>query len=398
MATFPGFEQIFERGRNEILARQGLLSRESVQRDGSDANVMVASGAAMGDLVMFQLIRMWNALFFRTATGSDLDRLAMDRYGLVRKSASAALVPVVFSAEEGPENDVTIPAGTQLATETGVKFQTTESVVWTAGETETAPVACASSLAGANQQVAINSITVISVPITDAPDSVTVTNPLASAGAADAETDVDFRARCIAFPQTLLQGTLTAIEQAGLSTPGVQSAAAYEILDSEGHQVGLVQLIIADAYTDTLAQLNQNPASYQTQSQQLAAQVVLRLRDARAAGVYVEVIVAQVVLEPLVLALSFSAGASVNGAALAARIAAQNAVNALRPGQTLDPSSIKAACETVPGVINCTVVTPAGPVIPTQLQVLRTSLGLVVGANQAGVPISQGTNVDAGSL
>lgn len=349
----------------------------------------------MGDMVVLVLQRMWSALFFSTAQKTDLDRLALDRYGLVRKPAASALTSVVFSAPTGPLANITIPVGTILATGTGQQFQTTATGIWTAGQTSSPPVPVASLLAGASQQATVNSIATITAPIAGAPANITVTNPWATAGAADQESDNDFRNRCINFPQTLLQGTLTALEQAALLTPGVQTAKAFEALNALGQQSGFVQVVIADQYTDTLAQLNQNPAAYQTQSQQLAALASLNLNGARAAGVFVAVTVAQVVLQPVVLALSFAATADVETAALQARIAVQNVINALNPGATLIPDALKNAAETVSGVIACTVTTPAGPVVPTSLQALRTSLGLVIGANQAGVPISQTTNPDA---
>jgi len=391
---FPTFTDLFQRGRNEILSRQGLLSRESVEREGSDANVLVAGGGAMADLVMLVVIRMFNAMFFSTASGSDLDRLALDRYGLVRKPAASALGSVVFSGT-APVTDVVIPAGTQLATSSGVAFQTTAAGVWAAGATSTPQIPVASSLAGANQQAGIGTITVIVTPIAGAPNSTTVTNTFATAGAADSESDIDFRARCIAFPQTLLQGTVAAIEQAAESVPGVETANAIESLDSNGQQDGSVQLVIADAYTDQLAELNVNPPAYQVQSQQLAAQVVAALGNARAAGIYVNVVVAEVVLVSVQLSLLFAATDSsgrpldVVATALAASIAALNVINSYPPGTTFNPADVNAVILTVPGILpGSQVVTPSGPVVPTSLQVIRTSLGLVSAATSSGSILS----------
>ena len=387
----PSFNELFSRGQQEVLARQGLLSAASVQRPGSDANVMVAAAAAMGDQLAFVLTRMFNAVFFSTAQSTDLDRLALDRYGLVRKPASAALGSVQLSSPNPVPGAVAIPAGTIFSTTANQNFQSTQTVVWPVS-TGTAPytspfIPIASTLAGANQQAAVGAITVFGGSTSALPASTTVSNPLATAGAADAETDSQFRARCIAFPQTLLQGTLNAIIQAGLAVPGVVTANAFEVLNFSGQQNAVVELVISDAFTDTLSELNVNPPAYMTQSQQLASQVNTQLLNARAGGVFVETFVAQVVLQPITIALSFAAGVDVDTAALNAQIAIVNQTNALVPGAQFVPVNAQNIALTVPGVVGATVISPAGPVVPTTLQVIRTSLGLVTAAASAGTII-----------
>ena len=88
---------------------------------------------------------------------------------------------------------------------------------------------------------------------------------------------------------------------------------------------------------------------------------------------------AQVVLQPILLQLRFQAGVDTNVVALAARATALTVVNGLSPGDNLDPADIREALRSVAGldVTGEEVVTPAGIVVPEQLQVIRTSLDLV---------------------
>ena len=102
------------------------------------------------------------------------------------------------------------------------------------------------------------------------------------------------------------------------------------------------------------------------------------LSDVRAAGIFVLVRVAQVVLQPILLQLRFEAGVETNVVALIARATAQAFVNGLNPGEQLDPADIIDRLKIVAGldVQGDEVITPAGIVVPEALQVLRTSLNL----------------------
>ena len=55
---FPNAKDLFRIGRDEILTRNARLSREAVEREGADANAMVAGGAAMADEVMDRIFTL----------------------------------------------------------------------------------------------------------------------------------------------------------------------------------------------------------------------------------------------------------------------------------------------------------------------------------------------------
>ena len=90
MPDFPGFSELFRVARDEILSRQARLSRDAVEREGMDANILIAGACAAADEVMGQLTTLAASLFLDSATGPALDRLVLDRYGLVKKPAAAA--------------------------------------------------------------------------------------------------------------------------------------------------------------------------------------------------------------------------------------------------------------------------------------------------------------------
>ena len=49
MPNFPTFDALFRAGRDEVLTRNAKISREAVEREGMDANILVAAAAAIGD-------------------------------------------------------------------------------------------------------------------------------------------------------------------------------------------------------------------------------------------------------------------------------------------------------------------------------------------------------------
>lgn len=402
MPDFPTFSDLFRTARDEILARSAKVSRDAVEREGMDANILIAGACAAADEVIGQLTILAASLFLDSATGSALDRLVFDRYGMVRKPASAAIGSVQFSTTTSAPVAFTIPLNTFLTTSDGKQFVTTESTIFNAGTVGPLTVSVRSVLAGADQNVKAGTITSIVSAISSAPSDIKVTNVYATAGADDVEADASLRDRARRFFTTARRGTLAAIEAAALGVQGVRKAAAFEVLDALGRPARLVQLVVADAFTEQFQNLTGNvPATYQTQSQGLAASVFSALADVRPAGVFVDVVVANVVLQAVQLALAFTAGSDVNSVALQARAAVVGYVNALKPGDPFVPDDLLAKLKTIGGLLYTggELVSPPGLVSAKPLQVIRTSLGLVSAvASQSNQPIITGTNPDAYTL
>lgn len=393
---FPSFTTLFQTARAKALQSTPLLSQDAVNREGTDANILLASACAAAEQVVGQLVTVAAGLYLDSATGDALDRLLFDRYGLTRKVAAQALGSVVFSLPTGAPYAFTIPAGTQLATPDGVQYETIESELFPQGASDKY-VSVRSLLAGVSQQAKIGTITNIVTSVAGAPEGLSVSNPIATAGASDRESDSDFRARGQAFFTTVRRGTMASIVQGALTVPGVVRASAFEQVAENGGPAGFVILVIADQYTDALAELATVPPLYQQQSKVLAQQVFNALTDYRPAGIFVQVQLAQVIVQTVQLALSFQAGVDIDSVATAARAACVNAINNLNPGQTLTPAMLQARIEGVAGlyITGREVQSPAGPVVPNPLQVLRASLSsvLAISSNPA-TPIGSYTNPD----
>lgn len=401
MPNLPTFDDLFRIARDEVLARNARVSREAVEREGMDANILIAAAGAMADECIGQVADISSSLFLDSAVETDLDRLVFDRYGLTRKAAAASLGSVEFSTTLPAPGNFNIPTGVIVQTGAGNQFVTVESVVFAVGTTGPLVVAVRSVLAGAAQNVSIGTITSIvsAIPLS-APD-LKVTNSLATAGGDDAETDPSLRDRARRFFSTARRGTLAALEAAALGIPGVRKASAFEVLDALGRPARFVQLVVADAYTEAFADYSSVPPRYQTQSQFLTNAVINALVDVRPAGIFVQPIVANVILQPVQLSLAFVAGADVNTAALLARAAIVNYVNGLAPGKPLVVADMGLTLQTVTGLAYTgnEIISPVGDVIPQPLEVIRTSLSLVSALSaQTSQPIITGINPDAYSL
>lgn len=375
----PTTEELFRIARDEALVRNPALDRLEIERRGSDSNIMLAGAVAMADAVIGQLAKVEAARFQATARGRDLERLLFDRYGMVKKQASPAIGEVQFTTTAPTGGAFTIPDGTLLTTAYGTQFIVVGSATFPAVSTGPVTAIVRSVQAGADQQAAAGTITSISSAITGMPNDLRVTNSAATAGADDEESDDSFRARAKDFFQTARRGTLSALRTGALTVPGCQKAAVFETLNAEGYPGRFVQIVVSDAYTEQFVG-STVPATYAAQAATFALTVANALEDWRAAGVGVVVTVAEVILQSITLSLRYTAGADTNTTELRARAAVVGVVNDLAPGAALDPAALITALRSVSGlyVTGNEVLAPAGVVVPRSLEVIRTSLSLVV--------------------
>lgn len=376
----PTFDELFRVARDEALARNAGLTREIIEREGSDANAIYASCTAVGEEVVTQIGEAQASLFLASARGQKLDRLIFDRFGLIRKSAAPAVGTVEFSTVTANPASFSIPINTKLQTVDGRVYVTATEVTFPAGSTGPVSVAVRSLISGLGQQAKDGTITSIISQITGSPTDLTVTNSLATAGASDEESDESFVARARLFYPSVRRGTIGAILAGVLAVEGVESAAVFEALDASGRPARFVQAVIADKFTESLLGISPTPSAYATQSQVLAGRVVSGLDDVRAAGIAVSVQVARVFIQPITLGLRFFAGADIEQASLAARALVVEYVNSLAPSQPLNPAGIVSKLRSVAGldVTGQEVISPSGIVTVPTLGVLRTTLGKVV--------------------
>jgi hypothetical protein len=404
MPDTPNYKDLLRVARDEILSRDATLSKDVVEREGTDANVLLAAMAAMGEEVSSQLADVVASLYLDSATGNGLKRLVYDRYGLTPKPAAPALGTVAFYTDTAAAASFTIPINTTVATPDGKQFLTTEAVSYPMGSSGPVYAQVRSSIAGSDQQVAgpdeanpNGFLTTIVSSIPSAPGDLHVKNLLATSGADDEEEEDSLRDRARRFFSAAKKATVRAIETAALAVPGVRKATAFEVLDSVGRPARYVSLVVSDRFTETLATVTSGVPSYATQSQALAGLVQNGLGDTRPAGTYVQVIVGQVVLQPVVLALTFQAGYDTSLAALQARVAIINYTNGLAPGIDWTIQGALEALSTVPGLAYTgnEILSPVGNVAVNPLQVIRTQLSLVTATGGSpDQPVVLSTNPD----
>lgn len=379
MSDFPNQKDLARIARDEILSKNGRLTLRAVERDGADANLLLAGASAMGDEVIGQVVDVAASQYLDSAEREKLDRYVFDRYGMVRKEASPSLGSVEFYTTAPAAATFSIPIGTTLQTGDGIQFLTVQAASFPLGSTGPIIVPVRSTRAGADQQAGAEEITSIVSQVPSSPSDLRVLNTLATAGADNQEDDPSLRDRARRFWSSARRGTLGAIEAGALAVQGVRRSKAFEVLDVSGRPARLVQLVVSDAFTDALVDQGVNPPAYQVQSQQLAMAVFTGLADVRAGGIFVHVIVAQIVLQAVQLNLRFIAGVDVDLVALVARSVIVAETNSLPPGETWSREAMTEALRAIPGldVQGDEISSPAGDLIPAPLQAIRTSLNLV---------------------
>lgn len=373
--SFPTRDDYFQIGASEVLARseerpqKERLSREAVFTEGTDINIIIAACSAMADESTRQLATRMAALFLDSAEGEDLDRLVNDRFSpdVVRKQAAPALVPVSFSRAIPPSAGaaVTYDVGTKVRTDQGTEFTLQEAASLGVGSTGPITVQAQATLAGTAGNVAIGSVTQI-VGANDDP-LVTIANGEPGSGGRNVESDQSLRDRARAFFTQARRGTLAAIEFGALTVDGVESATAFEELDTgTGLPTGRVSVAIADSNGQA--------------NSLLAEAVTSALVEFRAAGIVVEVLITSPLFETISYQnISFITGIDSRAAISQLKSLTVAAVNILTPGEPLTVALLFSLAKSIPGAVvpQTAIGLPGGDVIPTSQQVLKTRLDLV---------------------
>lgn len=378
MADTPSFDALFEIGRREVLLRNPNVATDAVDREGADANALVAVSAAVGDEVLGQLAEVEAGLWLSTAKGVRLDRLAWDRYSMPRKPAAVAYGEVEFTTTTPAAAAFTIPAALELPSTDGRKYVTVESVPYPAGSVGPVSVRFTSVLTGTAQRLASGGIIRYSGTISGAPADLEVTNALATAGGDNVESDDDFVARIRASQTANPPGTAKGIIQKALAFPGVRTANVFSHVNTFGLPSGINVLVISDAYTEALATLNEPVPAYEAQSQAMARAVYESLDDTRACGIALYVVVGAVRMIPIVLNLTLQASAPPE-TVTRARAAAARYLNARPPGKGWVREDALARLSGVGGLVitGKEIAYPPGDVVASPLEVLRTDMAIV---------------------
>lgn len=388
MSDFPKFLELFRTFRDSIVANSSRISLNAVDRDGSDANLIGAGGAAMGEEVTESLSDVNEGFWLDSARGPKLDRLVWDRYSMTRLPAAPSFVFVQFSCATPNPLAFAINSGTKLSTADGVEFVTVSGATFPLSSTGPVAVLCRSSLAGSDRNVDAGTLQSITSQIANMPANLVANNAAAASGGANAELDSALRARARKFWSAARRGTKAAIELGALSVPGVVSAAAFEGLTGPANPSRMVSLVVTDAFTDALVKQGQTVSNYATKSQAFAVQVLSGLDEFRAFGIPVFVTVAQVAMVSVVLRLRYlaTAASDIDYINSLARTAMVEWVNQLSGGDTLDPQDLLKRLRAIPGldIRGDEVASPPGSIVPgSPYRALRTSGSLVAIDGQA---------------
>lgn len=362
MPDIPSFADSFDAARREILVQPTRITKDVVDIEGSDANIIVAGGASMSEETSAFALALYQESFLGTAKGEALDRWVMDRYQLPRQTAQ----PAVVTLELTRSNTVgfTVDTDSIFSTPDGVEFSTIDDVVFASGVLGPLTVTARALTAGTGGNVPTGTVTEVNGSFDDTTLAVTNTEP-AAGGSVDEEDD-DYRARARGFFLSARRGTKEAIEIGARAVAGVTEATAIEVLESTGIPQFRVQLLISDENGQgnlALAQL-----------------VTLALDEFRGLGV--PVLVSGAVPQFVIVeaqGLQFEAGANTTAVLNDARERVLARINVLAPGETLRLATILAALNDTDQLIvpDDALVQPAGDLIPNAGSVIRTRSDLI---------------------
>ncbi|HLP67135.1 MAG TPA: baseplate J/gp47 family protein [Rhizobium sp.] len=338
---------------DDMLARNPSLD---ARRTGTLVNTVAGVGALLKrDAQRFSL-REFAKTFFQTAQGADLDLLAEDHLSLVRHPATAAVGEIVLyrSSIDTPGS---VEAGTLLIDATGAEYSVLETTSVTDFTTRI-PVQ-ASTLGKASNRVRNTRFAFRNSDLAIPFLGLVLFNQEPLAGGNERETDEAFRRRIGDWWRSLRRGTIGAIRFVARSVPTIREATVDE-QNIRPHMGGYVDLFVtdgSDAFNSVLGRQVRTAVD----------------RDARAAGVVVNVRGAEVV--PAVVRVRFLQRAGTSPGAVSRALAAISTyVNSLRIGDPLRRSRIAAvALAADSALLDVQVEAPAADLIPTASQVFRLS-------------------------
>jgi uncharacterized phage protein gp47/JayE len=359
----PSRSDLYSIGRAYLLARAKRIDPGQVDTLGSDSNLFVGSQSVVAYSLVKQLGYRISALLLDGAVGEDLDRYAYDRYQIARKGASSALGTVRFFRLSSALGAGTILAGTVLKTLGGITYTLVTNASFGPTQTDLVFADVRASQAGKATEVGANQIRGFQNAQALFDSTIQVTNDETTAGGEDVEDDDTFRNRIRDFWLNARRGVLSAIVNGATSVPGVVTAQAVEAITTTGSgPARVVNLYIAD--------------SSGVASAALARQVLAALDEYRAAGIAVLVSTSIPQLVSVALSLTFSGSVDTVTLAQLIQSAVVSFVNSLPVNGPLYIGQLYSLLQRYAAqglvVSQSSIVAPAGDVVPTLGQTLRT--------------------------
>lgn len=362
MVLLPSRLDLQTIGRNYVISRAKKIDPSMVDVEGSNANILVAVPAFMGQAVVRHYAEALRAHTL-DAEGDDLDREVLDRFQLPRKGAAPAVVGLELERTAFTAGAGSIPVGTRLQSLTGIDYVMMTAASFGASQLTGVTCDARAVLAGFEYQVGANQIRRFQSPDQLFDPTIQVNNAEPAAGGTARELDGDYSERARAFFVASIRGTLAAIEAGALTVPGVASASASEVL-TNGQPARLVTLVVSDAAGVC--------------NRVLAAQVIQAEREWRGGGVGVIVLSSVPELATVVLKLVFTAGVDTASLVTNIRLAVVDYINGLGANQTLLRGDLFAVLSRfkAQGLIvgSDSIPVPAGDLVPGAGRTLRARL------------------------
>ena len=219
------FEEIFESMLNDSLEK-GLISHADEfpsyianQEDISNYYVMdKAVIAQMFQTVYEDMTRIYESAKIEYAEGSDLDEIG-SIVGISRPAATHAETLVTFTLTEIASEDIDLPEGIIISTDSGIEYETVERLFVSAEDNESIITARAVE-AGLSGKVIENSLTKI---VSSLGYNFTVNNESPSSGGSEEYNDDEYRYLLMNWTKIKLKGSLEAFEYYFASFDGIDS-------------------------------------------------------------------------------------------------------------------------------------------------------------------------------
>ena len=220
------YEEIFEDALQDSL-ENGLISHAEDFEDFIANRQDISNYYVMDKSVISQIVAKiysegitptYESAKVEYAEGTDLDDIG-ESVGITRPEATAAEVIVTFNLSEPVETDINIPEGILLSTDSGIEYETIETL-FIAGGTTSAVISARAKVPGVKSKIIENTLTNI---IDDMPYNFNVNNPLASSGGAEAYSDDEYRYLIMNHHKIKIKGSEEAFEYYFANFNGIES-------------------------------------------------------------------------------------------------------------------------------------------------------------------------------
>ena len=220
------YEEIFEDALQDSL-ENGLISHAEDFEDFIANRQDISNYYVMDKSVISQIVAkiysegitpVYESAKVEYAEGTDLDDIGAT-VGVARPEATSAEVVVTFDLSEAVEEDINIPAGLLLSTNSGIEYETLETLFIAEGTTS-AVISARAKVPGVKSKIIENTLVNI---VDELSYNLNVNNPLASTGGAEAYTDDEYRYLIMNYHKINLKGSEEAFEYYFANFNGIES-------------------------------------------------------------------------------------------------------------------------------------------------------------------------------